>query len=67
MFPPIADPGDPVEDQTAREMGLRLVTLCQQVNVYGTCTARMQEEIKLAARHGIPVQYLGKEVSGHVE
>lgn len=67
MFPPVADPGDPVEDQTAREMGLRLVTLCQQVNVYGTCTAGMQEEIKLAARHGIPVQYLGKEASGHVE
>ena len=67
MFPPIADPANPVEDQTAREMGLRLVTLCQQVNVYGTCTAGMQEEIKLAARHGIPVQYLGKEASGHVE
>ncbi len=67
MFPPVADPGDPVENQAAREMGLRLVTLCQQVNVYGTCTAGMQEEIKLAARHGIPVQYLGKEAGGHTK
>ena len=36
MFPPIADPENPTQDQAAREMGLRLVESCQQVNVYGT-------------------------------
>ena len=35
MFPPIADPENPIQDQAAREMGLRLVETCQQVNVYG--------------------------------
>ena len=35
MFPPIADPDHPVQDQQAREAGLRLVESCQQVNVYG--------------------------------
>lgn len=56
MFPPIADPGNEVEDQAAREMGLRLVALCQQVNVYGTYTAGMREEIDLAQELNIPVK-----------
>ncbi len=59
MFPPIADPGNPSEDQAARDMGLRLVALCQQVNVYGDeCTAGMQEEINLAQKLGIPVNFM---------
>ncbi len=28
MFPPFADPKDPIQDQTARDMGLRLVEAC---------------------------------------
>lgn len=60
MFPPIADPGNPGEDQAAREMGLRLVTLCQQVNVYGNMrTPGMLEEIALAEKLGVPVRFLG--------
>lgn len=56
LFPPIADPENSVEDQTAREMGLRLVEACQQVNVYGAVrTAGMQAEIRHAERLGIPV------------
>ena len=35
LFTLIAAPGDPVQEQAAQEMGLRLVELCQQVNVYG--------------------------------
>lgn len=59
MFPPIADPGNPSEDQAARDMGLRLVALCQQVNVYGgECTAGMQAEIDLAQKLGIPVNFM---------
>lgn len=61
MFPPIADPCDPSEDQAAREMGLRLVAICQQVNVYGgECTAGMQEEIDLARNLGMPVKIFAK-------
>lgn len=58
MFPPIAAPGNEVEDQAAREMGLRLVALCQQVNVYGTYTAGMREEIDLAQKLNIPVKWI---------
>ena len=58
MFPPIADPGNPGEDQAAREMGLRLITLCQRVNVYGNMrTPGMLEEIGLAEKLGVPVRF----------
>lgn len=56
IFPPIADPGDPVQDQAAREMGLRLVEKCQQVNVYGPVfTEGMWAEIHRANKLDIPV------------
>ena len=54
MFPPIADPE---QDQAAREMGLRLVESCQQVNVYGTVASEgMWAEINHAVLLGIPVK-----------
>ena len=57
MFPPFADPDDPVQDQAAREMGLRLVEHCQQVNVYGTVrTPGMLAEIRRAEELDIPVK-----------
>ena len=57
MFPPIADPENPVQDQAAREMGLRLVESCQQVNVYGTeWTDGMLAEIRHAMDLGIQVK-----------
>ena len=56
MFPPIADPENPVQDQAAREMGLRLVESCQQVNVYGPeWTEGMWAEIRHAMDLGIEV------------
>ena len=63
MFPPIADPENPVQDQAAREMGLRLVESCQQVNVYGPVwTEGMWAEINHAERLGIPVLTDQKEL-----
>ena len=57
MFPPIADPENPVQDQAAREMGLRLVESCQQVNVYGpNLTDGMLAEIQHATRMGIEIK-----------
>lgn len=57
MFPPFADPDDPVQDQAAREMGLRLLEVCQQVNVYGsTWTEGMWAEIQHANKLGILVR-----------
>ena len=57
MFPPIADPENPEQDQAAREMGLRLVESCQQVNVYGTAVSEgMWAEINHAVLLGIPVK-----------
>ena len=68
MFPPIANPGNEAEDQTARNMGLQLVALCQRVNVYGgTRTAGMREEIELAERLGIPVKYFETEDKDNAE
>ena len=56
MFPPVADPLDPAQDQAAREMGLQLLALCQQVNVYGPRrTEGMRGEIQRANALGIPV------------
>lgn len=56
MFPPFADPSDPAQDQAARDMGLRLVEACQQVNVYGpNWTEGMWAEIRHAEQLGIPV------------
>ena len=56
MFPPIADPENPAQDQAAREMGLRLVESCQQVNVYGSVwTDEMWDEIHHASKLGIPM------------
>ncbi|MEI3465220.1 MAG: hypothetical protein V8R07_04885 [Bacteroides fragilis] len=55
MFPPIADPGDPAQDLAAREMGLRLVEKCQQVNVYGPVTEGMWRSIHRANKLDIPV------------
>ena len=56
MFPPIADPENPIQDQAAREMGLRLVEACQQVNVYGPeWTEGMWAEIHHAMDLGIQV------------
>ena len=57
MFPPIADPENPVQDQAAREMGLRLVESCQQVNVYGPeWTEGMWAEVRHAIDLGIEVK-----------
>ena len=57
MFPPITDPGQPMEDQAVREMGLRLVESCQQVNVYGTTLSEeMWAEINHAILLDIPVK-----------
>jgi hypothetical protein len=50
-------PENPVQDQTAREMGLRLVESCQQVNVYGSeWTEGMWTEICHAMDLGIEVK-----------
>ena len=47
---------DPAQDQAARDMGLRLVEVCQQVNVYGpNWTEGMWAEIQHAEKLGIPV------------
>ena len=57
MFPPIANLENPEHYQAAREMGLRLVESCQQVNVYGTVLPeRMWTEVNHAILLDIPVK-----------
>jgi len=56
MFPPIADPNDPAQDEKAFGMCLKLIEGCSQVNVYGQPTEGMQAEIAHAKRMGIPVR-----------
>ena len=56
LFPPVADPDDPAQDEKARAMGLRLLESCQQMNVYGPVwTDGMWQEIYKAGELGIPV------------
>lgn len=50
MFPPIADPENPVQDQAAREMGLRLVESCQEVKV---CTSAITEGMWAEINHAV--------------
>ena len=57
MFPPVADPENPQQDQAARDMGLRLVESCQEVHVYGPeWTEGMWAEIRHAMDLGIQVK-----------
>ena len=57
MFPPIADPNDPIQDQKARDMCLRLLESCQQINVYDSeWTDGMWAEIHHAAKLGIEMR-----------
>ena len=63
LFTLIAAPSDPVQEQAAQEMCLRLVELCQQVNVYGpVLTPEMQAEAQRAHDLGIPVMYDQKQL-----
>jgi hypothetical protein len=56
IFPPIADPNDPAQDEKAFGMCLKLIEGCHQINVYGQPTVGMQAEIAHAKRMGIPVR-----------
>ena len=57
MFPPIADANDPAQDQKARDMCLRLLESCQQINVYGSeWTDGMWAEIHHASKLGIEMR-----------
>ena len=65
MFPPVADPENPQQDQAARDMGLRLVESCQEVHVYGPeWTEGMWAEIRHAMDLGIQVK-TDQETIGH--
>lgn len=62
-LPSNADPACSVQDEAAREMGLRLLESCQQVNVYGsTITEGMRVEIRRAQELGVPVVFNGEPV-----
>lgn len=56
MFLSITDLGDPEQAQEAREISLRLLESCQQVNVYGDeLTEAMVAELGRVAELGMPV------------
>lgn len=49
LFPPIADPRNPVEDKAAMEMCLKLIERCSEMRVYGPVWSEgMWQEIKYA-------------------
>ncbi len=57
-LPSNADPACSVQDEAAREMGLRLLESCHQINVYGsTITEGMRAEIRRAQDQGIPIVF----------
>ena len=56
LFPPITDPKHPEQDKNVKEMSLRLLESCQQLNVYGPIwTDDMWKHIYRAGDLGIPV------------
>lgn len=56
LFPPITDPKHPEQDKKVKEMSLRLLESCQQLNVYGPIwTDDMWKHIYRAGDLGIPV------------
>ncbi|WP_325213497.1 DUF7768 domain-containing protein [Oscillibacter sp.] len=58
ILPSKDDPDGSIQAEAAREIGLRLVESCRQINVYGSAiTEGMQEEISRALERDIPVSY----------
>ena len=50
------NPNHPEQDAKTKEMSLRLLEACQQVNVYGSVwTDEMWDEIHHASKLGIPM------------
>lgn len=64
MFPPIADPRNPVEDKAAMGMCLKLVERCSELRAYGPVWSEgMWQEIRYAEKLKIPVLTDQKETS----
>ena len=56
LFPPIADPSNPIENKQAMEMCFKLMEWCNEIRVYGSeWTEGMWREIHHAERMKIPV------------
>ena len=56
LFSYAANPNHPEQDAKTKEMSLRLLEACQQVNVYGSVwTDEMWDEIHHASKLGIPM------------
>lgn len=63
LFPPIADPRNPVEDKAAMRMCLKLIERCSEMRVYGPVWSEgMWEEIQYAEKLKIPILTDQKEV-----
>ena len=63
LFPPIADPRNPVEDKAAMGMCLKLIERCSEMRVYGPVWSEgMWQEIKYAHKLKLPVLTDQKEV-----
>ena len=63
IFPPIADPADPVQDGAAMKMCKKLIDRCDEVRVYGPdWTAGMWDEIRYAGKMKVPVITDQKEI-----
>ncbi len=56
LFPPIADPRNPVEDKAAMGMCLKLLERCSEIRAYGPVWSEgMWQEIKYAEKLKIPI------------
>ena len=63
LFSYTANPNDPEQDAKTKEMSLRLLEVCQQVNVYGSIwTDEMWDEIRHANKLGIPMMMEQKTI-----
>ncbi len=61
MYPQILNDGDPQERELGLLFGLSLLSLCDEVWVFGTdVTSGMRREIEEAKRLGKPVRHVGE-------
>ena len=63
LFSYAANPNHPEQDAKTKEMSLRLLEACQQINVYGSVwTDEMWDEIRHANKLGIPMMMEQKTI-----
>ena len=61
FYPQFLEDKSPKERKAGLTLGLDLLSLCDEIWVYGQPSPGMQAEIALAEKHGIPIRHFKEE------